>query len=202
MKKLLVIMGLLLLAIPAMAQDEGTGLTAKGFKAGINLANFTGDQAGDSDMKLGIAAGGFLTYNFSPQFAIQPELLYIMKGAKHGSGDAEEKMKLDYLEVPLMFKFAIPSQGNFKPCLFAGPSFGFLMSAKHEEAGESVDIKDDVKSMDMGLSFGGGFGVAMAAGGMVTFDVRYTMGMSSIDDTGDDADIKNTGIMILLGYGF
>ena len=52
-----------------------------GLKAGVNISNLSGDDAGSPDSKTGFAFGGFFMYQFSPMFAIQPEAYYTMKGA-------------------------------------------------------------------------------------------------------------------------
>ena len=39
--------------------------------------------------------------------------------------------------------------------------------------------------------------------GYLSFDVRYALGLTEIDDADEDPmDIKNTGIMFMVGYGF
>jgi len=60
---------------------------------------------------------------------------------------------------------------------------------------------DDVKSTDFGLVFGGGFDYEMGEG-FLTFDARYALGLTSLDDSDLEEDIKNTGIMFMVGYGF
>ncbi len=52
-----------------------------GLKAGLNIANLSGDDVDSPDSKMGFAFGGFFMYQFSPMFAIQPEAYYSMKGA-------------------------------------------------------------------------------------------------------------------------
>lgn len=194
---------ILVFAVSAMAGD-GTGF---GLKGGLNMANMTGDDVGDDNKALlGFAFGGFFTYSFSPSIAIQPEVLYSMKGVKYEEGNETLKYKLNYLEVPVLLKFSIATDGNMVPFLFAGPAFGFLMSAKAEfDDGtntEETDIKDDLKSMDIGITFGAGFGMAMGEG-QLTLDARYTLGMTEINDDPDDPiDLKNTNISIMLGFSF
>lgn len=201
MKKLVITLGLLLVfAMSASAQEEGVGLTAKGFKVGLNMANLAGDDIEGTDTKMGFAFGGFFTYNFSPTFALQPEFLYTMKGTSISEMGLDIDFKLNYIEIPVLFKFTF-GEGTTKPCFFAGPAVAFLMTAEAEALGITIDLKDDTKSMDMGIVFGGGVGFAMGSGTM-TFDGRYTMGMTSIDDTEYEDDVKNTNISFMLGYGF
>ena len=131
---------------------------------------------------------------FSPQFGIQPELMYIMKGTKADIGDA--KLKFDYIEMPILLKFAIPTEGNIKPNLFAGPAIGFLLSAKADDE----DVKDYLKSINMCVAFGGGVGIQMESM-MVTFDARYTLGVTNINDEGE-GDLKTRDLTFMLGFSF
>jgi len=124
----------------------------------------------------------------------------MMKGTKEDGGDG--KIKLNYIEIPVLLKFKPAMEGNFKPAIFAGPAVGFLMSAKADDGEEEEDIKDFTKSIDFGIAFGAGFMYMMENGGGITFDARYTMGMGTIDDTEDDADVKNANISFMLGYSF
>jgi Outer membrane protein beta-barrel domain len=180
-----------------------------GIKAGLNLANLSGDDISDTDSRTGFAGGLFFMYQFSDMFAIQPEAYYTMKGATDKgtiegfSYDAE--IKLDYIEVPLLLKFLIPIKGSgIKPAIFAGPSVGFNLSAKSKiEAGGQTFEEDmqDVASTDFGLVFGGGIGFPVG-NGELGLDIRYILGLSTIDDSADKADVKNSVINFNLYYGF
>ncbi|MBN1212907.1 MAG: PorT family protein [candidate division Zixibacteria bacterium] len=214
MKKLLLVLAVVLLfAISGFAQTEGTGLTAKGIKLGVNLSKATGGDVDESDMKLGFGGGAFVEYSFNPQFAVQPELLFMMKGDKVTVGDKDYKNKLTYIEVPVLLKFKPTMEGNFKPVIFAGPAIGLLMSAKSWDIDttqtppvieDDVDVKDNMKSIDFGIAFGAGFMYMMQNGGGITFDVRYTMGLAKVPDPeeGDAPDMKNTNISFMVGYSF
>jgi len=198
MKKLLLVLAVVMLfTVSGFAQDVVKGVTAKGIKVGVNLANWTGDISGNK-MMLTFGGGVFMEYSFNPQFAVQPEVLFMMKGTKAEEGDG--KYKLTYIEIPVLLKFKPTMEGNFKPGIFAGPAVGLLMSAKEDPGGE--DIKDNLKSIDFGIAFGAGFMYMMQNGGGITFDARYTMGMGTIDDTEADETIKNTNISFMVGYSF
>ena len=197
MQKLLIALGLVLvLAMGASAQMEETGLTAKGFKVGLNMANLTGDIDGNA-MKMGIAGGVFMTYTFSPGVAMQPEVMYVMHGTKEDGGDG--KIKLDYIDVPILFKYSFPTEGNFKPNLFAGPMVGLLMSAKMDDN----DIKDGMKDINFGAAFGIGATMQMETMA-VTMDARYTLGLTNTLDIPDEVDVswKTGDISIMLGLAF
>lgn len=178
-----------------------------GVKGGLNMANLTGDDVEDSSMKIGAVGGVFMSYDLTEIFAIQPELLFSMKGAKFEDGDLEENLKFNYFEIPLLLKVNLPTDGKIKPMLYAGPALGILMSAKVEDE----DVKDYAKSMDIGILAGAGVGYAMEKG-MLSFEVRYEVGMTGITDYTDEEleameledqpDMKNTGLSFMVGYGF
>lgn len=183
-----------------------------GPKAGLNIASIGGDDAdqileGQSlDSKTGFAGGLFFMYQFSKMFAIQPEAYYTMKGATYSEGGGELTISLDYIEVPLLFKLLIPIEGsNIKPSIFAGPSIGFNMTAKSkvEFEGESQenDFKDETKSTEFSLAFGGGLGF-MVGKNELGVDVRYILGLSTFDDSSDPWDLKNNVINVNAYFGF
>jgi len=181
-----------------------------GPKAGMNLASLTGDAVEDSESKTGFAGGVFFMYKFSDMFAIQPEAYYSMKGATDkmdfGEGvTVDLTYTLDYIEVPLLLKLLIPIQGSsINPAIFAGPSVGFKSTAKlkaeYEGDSEEEDI-ENVTSTDFGLVFGGGLGFPIGKNEL-GFDVRYIMGLATIDDTEDSDDVKNSVINFNVYFGF
>jgi Outer membrane protein beta-barrel domain len=73
-----------------------------GAKGGVNFSNFGGD-ADDADMKVGFAIGGFAEVKFSDKFAVQPELLFTLLGAKRRDIYAN----LNYIAIPLMAKYFV-----------------------------------------------------------------------------------------------
>ncbi len=181
-----------------------------GPRAGLNIANLAGDDAdflGESlDSRTGFNGGIFFMYQFSDLFAIQPEAYYTMKGATLSINSVDLTISLDYIEVPVLLKLVIPVKGsNIRPSIFAGPSVGFNTTAKVkvEADGESEeeDIKEDVKSTDFGLVFGGGIGF-MVGKNELGFDIRYILGLSSIDDSSDEVDLKNTAFSFNVYFGF
>jgi len=201
MKKLVLLTVAMLFMFSTVAFSQGmvTGLTGKGVKVGLDMANFTGDDVSDAKMKLGIVGGGFITYAFSDLFAIQPELIFSMKGAKYEPTGGSYDFKLNYIEIPVLAKVLLAGGGNFKPNFYAGPAIGFLLSAKSD----TTDVKDITKSTDFGLIGGAGADLHMGTGpGKITFDIRYEVGLTSIDDSGADAKINNSTISFLVGYGF
>lgn len=181
----------------------------KGVKAGLNIATIGGDDISDVDSRTGFAAGLFGEIGIDKMFAIQPEVYYSMQGAKSkediNGTTVDVTMKLDYIQIPVLFKFIIPVEGStVKPNIFAGPALGIKASSKvkAEANGDSFEEDiEDIKNADFNLVFGGGINIG--AGKMtVGFDVRYLLGLSSFDDSADEADVKNQVIAIGASIGF
>jgi len=173
----------------ARAQDLSFGV-----KAGLNMANLTDESAGESyKMKTGVALGGFAVYGINDNLSIQPELLYTQKGMEWEDPTASAKVKLDYIEIPVLVKYSIESDGSASPFIFAGPAISFLVSAKID----STDFKEYMKSTDIGLVLGGG--VEFESG--ISIDLRYDMGMTKVWDVeGEDYKDKNIVISLMVGY--
>jgi hypothetical protein len=180
-----------------------------GIKAGLNISNLSGSDAGSTDSKTGFTGGAFFMYQFSPMFAIQPEAYYTMKGAKQTGTEMgysyTATLSLDYIEIPVLLKLLIPIQGsNINPAIFAGPSIGFNTThkVKAEVQGISAEADiPDVKSTDFGLVFGGGIGFPIGKNEL-GFDIRYILGLGSIDDSAIKSDVKNGVINFNAYFGF
>ncbi len=176
-----------------------------GAKAGVNIADIGGsdaDSLGSTETKAGFIGGGFAEFMIGNMFAIQPELLYSQKGVKETGGD---KIKIDYVEVPLLLKVNIPIEGStVHPNVYVGPAVAFKASCKVEESGVTEDcdtVGALITSTDFGVAFGGG--VSFDVGGAeVGVDVRYTLGLRTVDDEDDPFDIKNQVISIMGTVGF
>lgn len=180
-----------------------------GPKIGANFANLYGENVKEAEeelgedfkSKLGICVGGFITFNISEMFAIQPEVLYSMKGSKaEGTLFGETfkvKFNLSYLEIPVLVKLRITTRGNVKPNIFAGPSLAIKLSGKTktEYAGESEeDDLEDIKDTDIGLIIGAGVDF-----GKLTVDLRYNLGLTKLSE---EDDVKNKAISLMIGYSF
>jgi hypothetical protein len=173
MKKLLLTVFAACLVFAASAQFNG------GIKAGLNLANTSGDIEGD-DMLTSFHLGLYGRFALSEALTLQPEVLY------YGAGDKQddEEIKLSYLAIPVMFKYNIGETLNLQ----AGPQLGLLLSTDPSE------LKDALKGTDFGLNIGLG-----ANFGKFSADARYSLGLSNIVDS-DDFEAKNNVIQISLGY--
>ncbi len=176
--------------------------------AGLNFANIGGkDASGNLSSKTGLYIGGFMTYQFGDMFALQPEVTYSMKGATSAQGGVNSTISLNYIEIPVFLKLYIPLAGNssIKPEIYAGPSFAFNVAASIEQTqnGQTAtsDFSNQVKGFDMGLAFGGGIAFGIGTG-LLDFSVRYSLGLTSWDNSGNNLTFTNNVLSLIIGYGF
>jgi len=196
MKKVLFILAIAIAATGSVnAQDVKIGA-----KVGLNLANITGDFDGDDlDAKTGFNLGVFAEISLSDKLIFQPELLFSTQGAKSEETNYNYSLKLNYLNIPLMIKYAVTD----KFALELGPQVGFLLSANEEEtfngetASDEEDVKDYFKSIDFGLNFGASFDVSEK----IIIGARYNLGLSNISDI-EDINVKNSLFSLSVGYRF
>ncbi|MCT4698875.1 porin family protein [Tenacibaculum haliotis] len=194
MKKVLLTIAIVAAGFTVNAQEVTFGA-----KAGLNIANVSGDGIDDNDARTSFHIGAVAEIEISDKFSVQPELVYSAQGAKTKMEGIDVTMALDYLNVPVMAKYYVAEGFSLE----LGPQIGFLMSAKMkaEVGGESVeeDIKDDykMKSVDFGLNFGAGYKLESG----LNFSARYNLGLSKISDI-EDSTGKNGVFQVSVGYNF
>jgi len=188
MKKLLALLVLTSLGLaPTWAQEITFGV-----KGGVNLSTLQPDLP-DPATRTSLHLGGMAEIAITELFSIQPELLYSSQGVKDESDD-DETVRIDYLTLPILGKYYIVDALSIE----AGPQIGFLLSAEFEDDGETTDIKNNTKSVDVGFAIGAGYKLEQG----VNFAIRYYLG-SDINDIGEDPDkFKNRVFQISVGYFF
>lgn len=196
-----VIAGAAALAFSAAAADAQT----IGFKLGASLANLSIDgTTGPTDWTTGFMGGGFVRFGFG-RLGIQPELLWVSKGAEMDMETTEdETIKIEYIAVPILLHLPLTYGSSFAPYIIAGPEFAFDMGCKSTDASGTVDCDSpdladpfERESIDIGLSAGGGFAFAMGPGALL-LEGRYTWGLTDL--TADQTPTKNRSAYILAGY--
>lgn len=191
MKKLSILIIVSTIAFASNAQVSG------GAKAGMNLSTFRG-YPGDAGLRPGFHLGAYLNFAFNEKLSFQPELLFNSAGTKIDDKEFDytykSTIKLSYLSLPMSLQYSL---GRFN--IHAGPQVSLLLAGKEDytisyfENGltytESYneDVKDVLKSVDLGLNFGAGVSF-----GKVGMSARYSMGLVAISDEADDYDYQLT----------
>lgn len=204
MKKLLLSLTLLLaLGVVANHATAQNGTTF-GVRGGLNFANLNDtDSDADIDSRTGLMAGVYARIHIpnSPVY-LQPEVLYTQKGAESSDlfedQEATLKIKLDYIEVPVLARFDFITGGSITPHVYFGPYVSFSINSEVEVSdGESSfagDIEEDVKDLNFGIVTGAGLDF-----GRLNLGVRYGAGLT---DTFEDGDGKNSVFSVTAGIDF
>ena len=208
----LVLLLLAALATPAWAQARAPSIVA-GPMAGVSFATLgsANESAGvDVGTRTGIAAGGFITFNASSHVAIEPQLLYVQKGAKATSGTLTLSYDLDYIQVPVLVKGRYWF-GNSDRSLtidpFIGPAIAFNVNCSIGiTTGTAVScssVGSDASSVDLSGIFGIGaeyYDFSFQARYDVSFTNAYSAPSSPSAPTANKA--KNLAWILTLGYKF
>jgi outer membrane protein W len=161
----------------------------------------SGGDVYNNSIRYGGTGGAFMRYTLTDIFAVQPEVLFAMKGANYEAEGLKSQEKINYIEIPLLVRATMPNESKIKPSIFLGPAIGILLSNKITN-GEEIDIKDATKSSEIGVIAGAGVEY-MLEKGCVLVDARYEMGLSSImkKREGEQREVKDRVISIMVGYG-
>lgn len=166
-----------------------------GLKGGLNISTLNNNAVGASwNSRLGVHAGGLVHIHLSPEWAIQPEVLYSGQGAKYTINQGEEhNLNLDYINIPLMVQYMFDN--GFR--LQTGPQLGFLINVKDKLNGQQTNFftSQDFKSTDVAWSFGLGYLTYSGFG----VDGRYNLGLTNINKNGTNT-LKNNALQIGVFY--
>jgi Outer membrane protein beta-barrel domain len=194
--------GLLCAGILAGSLADAQALKSyAGLKGGINNADITGAN-GQQDLsaRVRFIGGAFYGIDFTDDFGMRIDGLYVQKGAEGNftvpTGEpANRILSLDYLEFPLLFMVSFPTSKKVEVNLFAGPTFGFNVSAKVEIV-DTGEIRDyNAETFEFGAAFGGGVEYLFSSMSIIG-DFRYALSATSITDASDG---KNSGGSIMVG---
>jgi hypothetical protein len=205
-------------SIPAMAQRYNTSVrtpafqpyAAVGVRGGLSVAGeditppFSEFTLGS---RTGFILGGQLDYWFAPAWALSVQALYDQKGASLTSGNAAsaqtetDELNLAYLEVPILAKVALGSS-DFRPYLFAGPSFGFLLSANTHQTvtqygvvttDQTADETNTFQTIDASLLFGAGVSYQLTGGPQLMLDAGYALGLVNVEKNANTGTAETIG---------
>jgi hypothetical protein len=173
-------------ASTAQAQDD---LKPRfGIKGGANLSTLYIDDINTEKSKFGVHAGVWAKIPVAALFAIQPELIYTVNGAKVGNysvggGPANQvDFNLNYVQLPIL---ASLTAGPIS--IQAGPYFSYLLNAKTKNVrvdnngiptdlgtGRELD-RNDFNTIDYGLAGG----IALDIKGF-QLGARYNYGLRDV----------------------
>lgn len=214
MKRTLVFIALSAMVFTVFAQDSKFII---GVEAAVIRSHSWGEDIPDAYNPLySISPGLNLEYLLNSNFSLKSGLSYERKGltteftfldTNFGPvGTMHYTAHFDYLTIPTMVSYS--TKGNLQFYINGGTYFGFLLSNTNtfSEIGDfpeqTIDVKEDTKTFDFGLSFG--CGLFLPIGERFAFDLGFRDNLGLIDTFKPETDGKvrmNTiGMVVSLKY--
>ncbi|MBN8825330.1 MULTISPECIES: porin family protein [unclassified Spirosoma] len=162
------------------------GITRVGLKGGLNASSLFYDSQGVSDKneRIGFHVGVFAQAPVGEFFAIQPELLYMTKGASATYNvlgfTGKNTFKLNYAELPVLATFKLGQAVELQ----AGPYVSYLLNSNINSNGDfgtgsSAINRDNFNKVDYGIA--GGLNIYF---GKAFIGARYEQGLQQIANSG------------------
>ena len=200
-----------------------------GLKVGYNLSQHYGTKAGaenyEVDTHFRHAAGGGL-FIYSPiteAFGIQQELLYVMKGSREDIIIKDQPIQvkveydMDYIEIPVLFKFQEHKFRKFTLYGFSGFALSIMVKAHYDLVG-TVEFNEgghitimpisasnnmpDTDIFDYAFLYGGGIDFRIRDLDLF-FEHRFTIGWNPLllptFENEDPVPLRNQSYLFMLG---
>lgn len=185
MKKIFMALAMTVLSVPSFAQTSSGGFSLDeehlyyGVRVGFNVSGISGEKNINeySDSKAGMVLGGVIglrVSNSAPVF-LESGLYYSEKGGKRGN----EKVSLNYLEIPILIKYGFKVTDDISVIPLLGPYFSMAISGKAKtEEGKHSSFNDGwFRHPDMGFKIGCG-----AEYSNLYLEMGYQFGIADISD--------------------
>jgi hypothetical protein len=193
--KLFRVSALAALALAAASVTASAQSTTKfGALAGADFTNLTGSDVSGLSTKTGFVGGLYVGFPMGKSIEIEPEVLYVNKGAKDNTVSPNQTLGINYIEIPVLLRY------NFQPAggLFAllGPSVGFSTSCNFSSGAASADCKG--LGAEVQTTYSGIIGLGYQKG-RFGLEGRYDF---DFGDAFKNTAAKNTAWEVMLRVGF
>jgi len=184
------------------AQDGGVSLGVKGGSAFNSLG---GQDAGAVVKRTGFIGGLFLNVSFLKVFSVQPELLFHQGGATNTVHNNVDVIKINYVDVPVLFKFRIPLGGTVFPNIFAGPDFSYKVGSTYtttsQQSNKTITIDNgNISKTATGAVVGAGIDIQIDHL-FLSVDGRYGASFTNLGNSTYDLDVHNKYLTVMAGIG-
>lgn len=164
-----------------------------GVEAGMTFSQVSTPSDVSASNRTGLAAGLNFEIPIVYGFSIQPEALFVQRGAELAKvGSANLSVRTNSLEIPVLAKVKIGE--DVAPFLAAGPvaifNLGTSISASDGTSGVAYGYNP--RTFDLAFALGAGIDV-----GPLFATIRYTMGITQLDE--NVAAWKSRGVHLLGG---
>jgi hypothetical protein len=182
--------------------DEHENFFRFGAKAGVNINKING-QSYKQGFNYNYQLGGFLQFNFSRRFGLQPEVNFVQTSSSFSQdpneiyddvfrGGSQKTAKLNYLEVPLLLNINVGVSKRVK--LQIGPAYGGLLKQTVDSLKSNGDIYKNAE-----WSAIGGLWIQLP---FINFGARYKLGLTNINAIDNRQKWNSEAIQVFAGVTF
>lgn len=195
-------LALLLVTNLVMAQGIEIGVKGSLYFSNISKFKLAETVLGDSKILTAGGTGVFAEIPIGEGFSFRPEVGFARRGSKITNLDigdlvnvdgiwgsilnnsVEPRVRLDYVDVPLIIKYKFAASDFGNAYVFGGPNFGFLVDHKIliEVLGAEIDAPVDFgfKKFEMGAKVGAGYEFPFKGNVKGFVEANYLRGFSNI----------------------
>jgi uncharacterized protein YjbJ (UPF0337 family) len=177
-----------------MEGDAGSRSSVSiGVQGGLSFANASTPTEISSSTRTGFLGGLTLQVHMTPFLAVQPELMYVQRGAGLMSGaGAKLSAETDSIELPVLLRVSLGER--LRPYFFAGPVAIFNVSNRLvAAAGDNTGgISYNPRSFDLAADIGAGIEFEN-----FFFNLRYSAGL--LQDNPAQGSWQSRGFQLLVG---
>lgn len=209
MQKALILFLIFIFSLPAFSQKSKFDPNADhenffriGAKAGVNINKITG-QSYKSGFNYNYLLGGFMQFNFSKTFGLQPEINFVQSSSQFTNdasdvyndlfeGGSQKKAKLDYIKIPVLLNINVGPSKRVK--LQLGPQIGGLLKETVDDLknNETIFKKSDWSAV-------GGLWIQIP---FINLGARYELGLTNLNDIDNQQKWKSQAFTIFAGFTF
>lgn len=161
----------------------------------------------DKTSNSGYQIGGVGKFGITKKLAIQPELVYSSKGFGATTSFATSKANYKYLGLPIVAKYAFAAiagidvygSGGFYTDILTGVKSKTVFTDGTEESHSPPDLTA-YKKVDFGFNFGAGANIPFKTGDQLNIDLRFSFGVTDVDNQDLYTSSKNTSIQLSAIY--
>ncbi len=191
---------LFLFAFSANGQNSSDGSNKSvefGFRlmptySSLSVQSSSGNTV-SGEATLGFGMGAFLGFNFNQHVGVQGEVIYSSISQKSTINNAEQKINLRYVNIPLLLSLNTGKSKFINLNAVAGPQVGFKVGSSLTTSG-TVDPNNpqpvlSVKKNDLGFAYGLGvdFGLNPSRSVRLSLGYRGVLGILDVSDNSKTA---------------
>ncbi len=183
-------------------EDEHENFFRIGAKAGVNVNKING-QSYKQGFNYNYQFGGFMQFNFSRRFGLQPEVNFVQTSSDFSNdpneiyddifrGGSQKSAKLNYLEVPLLLNINVGESKRVK--LQLGPAYGGLLKQTVDSLKNNGNIYKNAE-----WSAIGGLWIQLP---FFNLGARYKLGLTNLNAIDNREQWKSQAIQVFAGVTF